>query len=81
MVSLLAALWRAISWRPQELVETEMSDARQRVVDAFAYEQADLVRDQRMTEKQALTAIAERFPEMTAEEVAHAFARGMFLTR
>ncbi|MCM0677367.1 hypothetical protein NCC78_22130 [Micromonospora phytophila] len=80
-MSLLAALWRAIFGRPDELIETQVSDARQRTVDVFACEQADLVRDQKVTEKQALTAIAEHFPEMTADEAAHAFARGMFLTR
>ena len=81
MVGLLAALRRAIFGRPQELVETQMSDARQRVVDAFASEQAALVWAQKVAEEQALAAIAERFPEMTSNEVAHALARGMFLTR
>ncbi len=78
---MLATLWRAILGRPHELVETQVSDARQRVVEAFAYEQADLLRDQKVTEEQALAAIAERFPEMTSNEVAHALAHGMFLTR
>jgi len=50
-------------------------------VDAFAYEQADLLRDQKVTKEQALAAIARRFPEMTSSQVAHTLARGIFLSR
>ncbi|MFE9688651.1 hypothetical protein [Micromonospora sp. NPDC005806] len=80
-MSLLAYLWRAIFGHPQNLVETQTSDAWQRVVDTFSSEQATLVWDQTITEEQARAAIAERFPQMTSDEVAHALARGLFLTR
>ncbi|MGS2617105.1 hypothetical protein ACVCAH_21660 [Micromonospora sp. LZ34] len=80
-MSLLAYLWRVIFGRAQGLVETQTSHARQRLVDDFASEQADLVRDRKMTEEQARAAIKERFPEMTSDEVARALARGWFLTR
>ncbi|WP_089012068.1 hypothetical protein [Micromonospora inositola] len=80
-MSLLAYLWGVIFGRPQDLVEAQTSGAWQRVVDAFSSDQAVLVWDQKITEEQARAAIAERFPEMTSDEVAHALARGMFLTR
>ncbi|SIN32101.1 hypothetical protein [Micromonospora cremea] len=80
-MSLLAYLWRAIFGRPQDLVETQTSDTWQRVVDTFSSEQAALVWDHKVTEEQARATIAERFPQMTSDEVAHALARGLFLTR
>ncbi|MFG2100966.1 hypothetical protein ACGFJ5_10225 [Micromonospora echinaurantiaca] len=80
-MGLLACLWRVIFGRAQGLVETQTSRARQRLVDEFASEQVDLVRDRKITEEQARAAIAERFPEMTSDEVARAVARGWFLTR
>jgi hypothetical protein len=82
VVTPFATLWRAILGRPRpELVETQVSGVKQQVVEAFAYQQADLLRDQKVTEEQALGAIAERFPEMTPSQVAQALARGMFLSR
>jgi len=81
-MSLLTRIWRVIIGRGgRGLVETQLSLARQQVVDAFACEQADLLWAQKVTEEQALTAIALRFPEMTSSQVAHTLGRGMFLTR
>jgi hypothetical protein len=67
--------------RAHELVETQLSRVQQRVVDAFGYEQAELLRDNKVTKEDALAAIAQRFPEMTSSQVAHTLARGMFLSR
>jgi hypothetical protein len=81
-MSLLTGIWRVIIGRGGcGLVETQLSLARQQVVDAFAGEQAELLWAQKITEEQALAAITLRFPEMTSSQVAHTLARGMFLTR
>ena len=82
MVNLFAWCWRAIFGRARGgLVETQVADAERRVAEAFAYEQADLVRDGKLTKEQALAAIAERFPNMTPSQVTQTLARGMFLSR
>jgi hypothetical protein len=55
-----------------------LHEAEQKVVGAFAYEQASLVRDGKVTTEQALRAIADRFPRLRPEQVEHALAHGMF---
>jgi hypothetical protein len=60
------------------LVETRVHEAEQRAVGAFAYDQASLLRDGELTQEQALTAIAERFPRLTPEQVRQALAHGLF---
>jgi hypothetical protein len=60
------------------MVETRVREAEQRLVRAFAYDQANLVRDGSVTQEQALAAIAERFPQLGPEQVRHAFGQGMY---
>jgi hypothetical protein len=75
----LERLWHFVLGRPRRgLVETRVDEAEQRVLDTFAYEQADLLRDGRLTTEEALAAIAERFPRLSPGQVKHALARGMF---
>ncbi|GAA3775516.1 hypothetical protein GCM10022225_74340 [Plantactinospora mayteni] len=74
-MSLLTGLWRRIFERSQA------PRIERKVVEDFAYEQADLLRDGKVTKEQALVAIAERFPEMTPRQVTNALAHGLFLSR
>jgi hypothetical protein len=78
-VWLVDRLCRLLTGGPRRgLVETRLHEAEQKVVGAFAYEQASLVRDRVLTQEQALAAIAERFPRLNRERVRDALARGMF---
>jgi hypothetical protein len=61
--------------------EKALLDPKQREIRAFAYEQADLVRADRLTREQALAAISARFPELSPEQVKDALARGWFESR
>ncbi|HEX7745166.1 MAG TPA: hypothetical protein VF462_07885 [Micromonosporaceae bacterium] len=75
----LERLWHAVFGGPrQELVKARRDEAERRVVGAFAYEQADLLRDARLTREEAVAAIAERFPRLSREQVEQALARGLF---
>lgn len=78
----LAERWRAILGRPgHDLVKSQLSNVERRTLASFAYEPADLLRDQRVTREQALAAIADRFPELTPKQVARALAQGLFESR
>jgi hypothetical protein len=69
---------RALFGRPQaNLVQARLSGMERRVVAAFAYDQADQIRDGALTREQAIAAIAQRFPRLTPAQVRDALARGL----
>ena len=72
-------LRRLVTRAPRRgLVETRVREAEQQVVRTFAYEQATLLRDRRVTEEQALAAIAERFPRLSPDQVRRALSHGLY---
>lgn len=75
------ALSAVLEWLSTEDGEPELDDARRRDLRTFAYEQADLLRDGRLSRQEALAAIATRFPELSARQVNDALARGLFESR
>jgi hypothetical protein len=82
VVITFAKRWLAMLQRRRfESVEIRISDVTKRTLAVFAYEQADLLRDRQVTKEEALAAIAERFPELTARQVSQGLARGLFESR
>ncbi|MCZ7423636.1 MULTISPECIES: hypothetical protein [unclassified Micromonospora] len=73
-MSLLTGLWRIF-----ERCQAPRTDRK--AVEDFVYEQADLLRNGKVTKEQVIDVITERFPEMTPRQVTNALARGLFLSR
>jgi hypothetical protein len=74
----LVAWTRMVLGGGRPLAERSTSQARRHEVGAFAYAQADLLRDGRITRAEAIDAIAERFPELSTKQAARALGQGLY---
>jgi hypothetical protein len=60
------------------LPNDQLDQARRREVGAFAYQQAEMLREGKVTRGEAVDAIAKRFPELGSKEAARALSRGLY---
>jgi hypothetical protein len=73
----LVAWIRVVLGGGRPLPHDQLNEARRHEVDAFAYQQADLLREGKVTRAEAVDAIAERFPALGREQAARALGRGL----
>jgi hypothetical protein len=74
----LVAWIRAVLGGGRPLPNDQLNRARRHEVGAFAYQQADLLREGKVTRAEAVDAIAERFPELGREQAARALGHGLY---
>ncbi|MEV0719330.1 hypothetical protein [Asanoa sp. NPDC050611] len=77
MAGLAAWIWTVLGGG-RNLTDDQVDRARQRKVGLFAYEQANLLRDGKLSRAEAVDAIAEQFPELGREEAARALNHGLY---
>jgi hypothetical protein len=72
-------LWiRVILRGGRPLPNDQLNRTRRSEVGAFAYEQAVLLRERRVTRAEARDAIAERFPELSRGQAAQALGHALY---
>jgi hypothetical protein len=74
----LVAWIRVVLGGGRPLPYDQLNQVRRHEVDAFAYQQADLLREGKVTRADAVDAIAERFPKLGREQAARALGRGLY---
>ena len=74
----LVAWIRLVLGTGRPLPNDQLTQARRQQVAAFAYQQADLLRDGKTTRAEAAYAIAKRFPELGREQAARALSQGLY---
>jgi hypothetical protein len=74
----LVAWLRVVLGGGRPLPNDQLNQARRHEVGAFAYQQAELLRDGKATRAEAVDAIAERFPDLSREQAAQALNRGLY---
>jgi hypothetical protein len=74
----LVAWIRLVLGAGRPLPADQLSHARRQQVAVFAYQQADLLREGKVTRAEAVHAIAKRFPELGREQAARALSQGLY---
>jgi hypothetical protein len=77
----LVAWIRLVLGVGRPLPTDQLNQARRQQVAVFAYQQADLLREGKITRAEAVHAIAKRFPGLGREHVARALSQGLYESR